>query len=326
LPDKQAVSIKMAEKRMYKYLFGPIPSRRLGMSLGVDLVPKKVCSIDCVYCEVGKTTQLSIEREDYIAADKIKEELSHYLEHNQAPDYVTITASGEPTLNANLEEIIAFVKQNEANIPVCVITNGTLLHDKNVRQALMSADLVLPSLDAATEPVFRKINRPHKEIDFDAYIQGMIDFSNEFKGKIWFEVFVLPAYNDGKEELLALKEIILKINPDIVQLNTLDRPGTVANLRGASQEELQAVMDLWQLDNVRIIAKAKQSKQTQFRSDTETAIKETISRRPCTVEDLITMLGLCEEEVDRCLTNLSGVSGFEKVEQERGVFYQIREQ
>ncbi|MDQ2179106.1 radical SAM protein [Marinifilum sp. D714] len=316
----------MTKERMYKYLFGPIPSRRLGMSLGVDLVPKKVCSIDCVYCEVGRTTQLSVQQEDYIAADKIKEELNHYLQHNQAPDYVTITASGEPTLNANLEEIIAFVKQNEANIPVCVITNGTLLHDKKVREALNKADLILPSLDAATEPVFRKINRPHKEINFEAYIQGMIDFSAEFTGEIWLEVFILPNYNDSKEELLALKEIILKINPDIVQLNTLDRPGTVANLRGATQEELQAVMDLWQLDNVRIIAKAKQSKQTQFRSDTETAIKETISRRPCTVEDLITMLGLCEEEIDRCLANLASLKGFEKVEQERGVFYQIREQ
>jgi wyosine [tRNA(Phe)-imidazoG37] synthetase (radical SAM superfamily) len=316
----------MTEKRMYKYLFGPIPSRRLGMSLGVDLVPKKVCSIDCVYCEVGKTTQLSVDREDYIEADKIKEELSHYLEHNQAPDYVTITASGEPTLNANLEDIIAFVKQNEGNIPVCVITNGTLLHDKKVREALGKADLILPSLDAATEQVFRKINRPHKEIDFAAYIQGMIDFGNEFKGEIWLEVFILPGYNDHKEELLALKEIIVKIKPDIVQLNTLDRPGTVANLRGATQEELQAVMELWQLDNVRIIAKAKQTTQSQFRTDTETAIKETISRRPCTKEDLITMLGLCEEEINRCLSVLEGVEGFEVVEQERGVFYQIREQ
>ncbi|NOU58615.1 radical SAM protein [Marinifilum sp. JC070] len=311
---------------MYKYLFGPIPSRRLGMSLGVDLVPKKVCSIDCVYCEVGKTTTLSIDREDYIEADKIKEELSHYLENNQAPDYVTITASGEPTLNANLEEIIAFVKQNEANIPVCIITNGTLLHDQKVRAALGQADLVLPSLDAATEPVFRKINRPHKQINFESYIQGMIDFAQEFKGKIWLEVFILPAYNDQKEELEALKKTIQQIKPDIVQLNTLDRPGTIAKLRGATQEELQAVMDFWQLDNVRIIAKAKQTKQNQFRSDTETAIKETISRRPCTVEDLISMLGMCEEEVTRCLDNLASLKGFEKVQQERGVFYQIREQ
>ncbi|WP_249414393.1 radical SAM protein [Marinifilum caeruleilacunae] len=316
----------MTEKRMYKYLFGPIPSRRLGMSLGVDLVPKKVCSIDCVYCEVGKTTTLSIDREDYIEADKIKEELSHYLENNQAPDYVTITASGEPTLNANLEEIIAFVKQNEANIPVCIITNGTLLHDQKVRAALGQADLVLPSLDAATEPVFRKINRPHKQINFESYIQGMIDFAQEFKGKIWLEVFILPAYNDQKEELEALKKTIQQIKPDIVQLNTLDRPGTIAKLRGATQEELQAVMDFWQLDNVRIIAKAKQTKQNQFRSDTETAIKETISRRPCTVEDLISMLGMCEEEVTRCLDNLASLKGFEKVQQERGVFYQIREQ
>ncbi len=296
------------------------------MSLGVDLVPKKVCTIDCVYCEVGRTTQLSVQPKDYIAADKIKEELNHYLKHNQAPDYVTITASGEPSLNANLEEIIAFVKQNEANIPVCVITNGTLLNDKKVREALSKSDLVLPSLDAATEKVFRMINRPHKEINFEAYLQGLIDFSAEFKGDIWLEVFILPGYNDHKEELLALREIIQKINPDIVQLNTLDRPGTIDNLRGATQDELQKIMDLWQLDNVRIIAKAKQSNKTIFRSDTKTAIKETISRRPCTLEDLVSILGLCEEEIDRCLASLAFVKGFEKVEQERGVFYQIREQ
>lgn len=192
---------------MYKYLFGPIPSRRLGMSLGLDLVPKKVCSVDCVYCEVGKTTELSINREDYIKLEDIKAELTHYFENNPSPDYVTITASGEPTLNVHLNEILEFIKENKNGIPVALITNGTLLYDPKVREAIMLTDLVLPSLDAATEKVFRKINRPHKDLDFGNYIQGLIDFGKEYKGKMWLEVFILPGYNDSEHELAELKKV-----------------------------------------------------------------------------------------------------------------------
>jgi len=312
---------------MYKYLFGPVPSRRLGISLGLDLVPKKVCSIDCVYCEVGKTTKLSVDRKAYIEADKIKAELEHFLENNPKPDYITITASGEPTLNENLGEILQFIKHDNPGISVALITNGTLLHDKKVREAMMDVDLVLPSLDAATEEVFRKINRPHKDLDFEQYIKGLIDFCNEFKGKIWLEVFILPGYNDSENELTELKKLILKIKHDSVQLNTLDRPGTVANLRGATQNELQGVINFWQLDNVEIIAKPKQeNKELSYRKDIENAILETISRRPCTLEDLSTILGMCNEEVSKCLKVLDGKNQILKLEQERGVFYQLKEE
>jgi len=312
---------------MYKYLFGPVPSRRLGISLGLDLVPKKVCSIDCVYCEVGKTTKLSVDRKAYIEADKIKAELEHFLENNPKPDYITITASGEPTLNENLGEILQFIKHDNPGISVALITNGTLLHDKKVREAMMDVDLVLPSLDAATEEVFRKINRPHKDLDFEQYIKGLIDFCNEFKGKIWLEVFILPGYNDSENELTELKKLILKIKHDSVQLNTLDRPGTVANLRGATQNELQGVINFWQLDNVEIIAKPKQeNKELSYRKDIENAILETISRRPCTLEDLSTILGMCNEEVSKCIEVLDGKNQILKLEQDRGVFYQLKEE
>lgn len=312
---------------MYKYLFGPVPSRRLGVSLGVDLVPKKVCSIDCVYCEVGKTTKLSINREDYISSDKIKAELEHYFNNNSQPDYITITASGEPTLNVNLGEIIQFVKQTKPEVSVALITNGTLLHDSKVREAIKDVDLVLPSLDAATEEVFRRINRPHKDLNFEQYIQGLIDFGKEFTGKIWLEVFILPGYNDNEEELSELKKLILKIRHDSVQLNTLDRPGTVANLRGATQNELQQVVDFWKLDQVEIIAKAKQgNKEQSQRKDTENAILETVSRRPCTLEDLTTILGMCEDEVGKCLAELMENNLIETIEQERGVFYQSKDE
>ena len=312
---------------MYKYLFGPVPSRRLGMSLGVDLVPKKVCSLDCVYCEVGKTTKLTLDRKEYILFEKIKEELTHYFNNNPDPDYITFSGSGEPTLNIIIEDVLFFIKQNRPNIPIAVLTNGTLLFDKNVRKAILNADVVLPSLDAATNDVFRKINRPVDDLIFDKYIQGLIDFKKEFKGKIWLEIFILPDYNNTDNELTELKKVILKINPDSIQLNTLDRPGTVSNLRGATREEMQRVVDFWKLDNVAIISSSQERRNIQsFRSDIETTIIETISRRPCTLEDLTKILGMHVNEINKYLDVLEAEKKIKHIEQERGVFYQIKEE
>ncbi len=311
---------------MYHFLFGPVPSRRLGMSLGVDLVPKKVCSLDCVYCEVGKTTKLTLDRKEYIPFDKVKEELVHYFNNNPDPDYITFSGSGEPTLNVFIGEILDFIKQHRPNIPIAVLTNGTLFYDKKVREAILGADLVLPSLDAATEDVFRKINRPDKNLYFGKYIQGLIDFRKEFKGKIWLEVFILPGYNDTDNELAEFKKVILKIKPDSIQLNTLDRPGTVSHLRGATKEELQRVADYWQLNNVEIISSSQDRKNIQsYRSDKETAIIETIARRPCTLDDLTKILGLHINEVNKYLDVLASEEKIESVEQERGFFYQLKE-
>ena len=310
---------------MYKYLFGPVPSRRLGMSLGVDLVPKKVCSLDCVYCEVGRTTNLSVDRQEYINSDCIKDELKDYFDNNPAPDYITITASGEPTLNLHLGEIIDFIKAAKPDMSIAVITNGTLLYDEKVRKSLMKADLLLPSLDAVTDLVFRKINRPSKDLKVADCIQGLISLSKEFKGTMWLEVFILPGYNDMEEELIELKKVILQVNPDSVQLNTLDRPGTVPNLRAATREELQKIVDFWQMDKVEIIAKVKQTDKTQsYRKDTKSAIIETVSRRPCTLEDLMEILGLKSEEINRHLDVLDTEGKIDKVEEERGVFYQMK--
>ncbi|MGZ2371372.1 radical SAM protein [Ancylomarina sp. YFZ004] len=310
---------------MYKYLFGPVPSRRLGMSLGVDLVPKKVCSLDCVYCEVGRTTKLSLNREEYINSDCIKDELKHYFENNPAPDYITVTASGEPTLNLHLGDIIQFIKQTNPDVSVAVITNGTLLHDEKVRAALMHADLLLPSLDAATDEVFKKINRPADNLSVDTCIQGLIALCNEFKGRIWLEVFILPGYNDHENELKELKKVIVKIKPESIQLNTLDRPGTVPNLRGATRDELQRIVDFWKIDNVEIIAKPKQSdKAKSFRKDSKSAIIETISRRPCTLEDLTEILGLDSNKINEYLDLLDLEGVIDRVEEERGVFYQLK--
>jgi wyosine [tRNA(Phe)-imidazoG37] synthetase (radical SAM superfamily) len=310
---------------MYKYIFGPVPSRRLGMSLGIDLVPRKVCSLDCVYCEVGKTTKLTLERKEYIKAQKIKEELTHYFKNNPDPDYITFSGSGEPTLNICIGDILQFVKQNKPQVPTAVLTNGTLLWDKNVRDAIKDADVVLPSLDAATEKSFNKINRPPSDLKIEKYIQGLVDFRNEFKGQIWLEIFILPNYNDSMEELNELKKTILKINPDSVQLNTLDRPGTVPDLRAATRRELQKIKDDWNLDNVEIIAAAPERENIKsYRKDIENAILETIARRPCTLVDLTKILGLHVNEVNKYLDVLDAENKIETIQQNRGVFYQIK--
>ena len=308
---------------MYKFLFGPVPSRRLGMSLGVDLVPKKVCSLDCVYCEVGHTSKLTLDRLEYVPVRKVKEELTHYFSNNPDPDYITFSGSGEPTLNIYIGEILEFIKQQKPAIPVAVLTNGTLLSDKNVRTALLNSDIILPSFDAATEEVFRKINRPAKGLCITDYLEGLVSFRKEFNGKIWLEILILPGYNDTKNELAELKKAILKIQPDSVQLNTLDRPGTVENLHGATREELQQVIDFWQLDNVEIVAAAPDRKNVQsYRTDQESAILETILRRPCTLDDLEKILGIHISEINKYLDVLEAQNKIVAVHQERGVFYQ----
>ncbi len=309
---------------MYKYLFGPVPSRRLGMSLGVDLVPKKLCSLDCVYCEVGKTTGLTTERKEYIPFDKIVSELGHYFSSNPDPDYITFSGSGEPTLNSRLGDVISFIKKSKPGIPVAVLTNGTLLGDKVLQQELLKADLVMPSLDAVSESTFNKINRPAEDLDLGKMIEGLVDFRKIFRGKIWLEIFILPGYNYDDIELIAFREAIIRIKPDSVQLNTLDRPGTEPGLVSASQAQMDRIKDIWALDNVEIIASTlKKHKKDAFRKDIENTILGTISRRPCTVEDLSEILNIPIAEISKYLRALETESKVKSVLQERGVFYQL---
>jgi len=207
-----------------------------------------------------------------------------------------------------------------------VLTNGTMLYEKEVRDAIMDADVVLPSLDAVSEDVFQKINRPPEGLTANKYIQGLIDFKKAFKGKIWLEVFILPGYNNSSEELEGLKRVIEQIEPESIQLNTLDRPGTVADLKGAGRAELQHIVDLWDFDNAIIISAAPKRKSIlSYRSDIETAILETISRRPCTLDDLTKILGKHVNEVNKYLDVLDAENKIIAVRQERGIFYQVNE-
>ncbi|MBN1251634.1 MAG: radical SAM protein [Bacteroidales bacterium] len=310
---------------MYKYIFGPVPSRRLGMSLGVDLVPQKVCSLNCVYCECGKTTNLTTTRNEYVPYNEIINELTHYFNNSPNPDYITFSGAGEPTLNSRIGDIINFIKIEKPDVPIAVLTNGTLLNDINIRKELLKADVVLPSLDAASQSTFIKIDRPNHKLNIDSYIQGIIDFRKEFKGKIWLEVMILPDYNNNEEELSLLKKAFLKIKADSIQINTLDRPGTVDNLRSASISELKNIVDFWNLKNVEIIASVPERKNIKsYREDTESAILETIARRPCVIKDLAKILGTHINEINKYLSVLENENKIETIRQERGVFYRIK--
>ncbi len=310
---------------MYKHLFGPVPSRRLGMSLGVDLIPHKICTLNCVYCECGATTTLTSERKEYVPVEEVYSELTAFFKENPDPDYITFSGAGEPTLHSHLGEVIAFVKSLRPGIPVAVLTNGTLLIDQGVRQELMQADLVLPSLDAATGEALKRINRPPKSLLPEAYIRGLVDFCLEFKGEVWLEILILPGYNDDPENLAALRKAIQTIRPERIQLNTLDRPGTVEGLWPATHDRLKEIADYFGMKQVEIIAPPEdRNKVKSYRTDLEAVILETLSRRPCTLTDLEKILGLHINEINKYLGVLEEAGKIETSHQERGTFYQIR--
>ena len=295
------------------------------MSLGIDLIPHKICSLNCVYCECGVTTSLTGERKECVPVAEVYSELNDFFLNNPDPDYLTFSGAGEPTLHSHIGEVITFLKELRPGIPVAVLTNGTLFGDPEVRKELMRADLVLPSLDAATDLALRRVNRPQRSLRAADYVDGLVLFSKEFKGEIWLEILILPGYNDGEENLIALKKAIQTINPGRIQLNTLDRPGTIEGLLPARMSQLQEIASFFEVSNVEIIAPPEKRKKIKsYRTDMESAILETITRRPCTLADLEKILGLHSNEINKYLGVLEEAGKVETVEQERGTFYQIR--
>jgi len=251
--------------------------------------------------------------------------LLDYFGRNPDPDFITFSGAGEPTLNSRIGEVLAFIRKEKPGVKVALITNGTLFHDVTLRRELRDVDIVLPSLDAATDTALKKINRCRKDLSLTDYVQGIKDFKREFRGEMWLEVLILPGYNDGQENIIALGEAILDIAPDRVQLNTLDRPGVEEGLRPATREELEAIAAQWKFKPVELVVPVKEREQSgAFRSDVEAVILETITRRPCTLDDLGRILDLHANELNKYLSTLEESGQVEVSRQERGVFYQIR--
>ena len=285
-----------------KYLFGPVPSRRLGLSLGVDIVPLKVCTLDCVYCQLGKSSEKITDRHIYVDIDELLGELKDRVNAGLKADYITISGSGEPTLNSQLGEIIDGIK-NVTDIPVAVLTNGTLLDDDAVRSDCAKADVVLPSLDAGDEEVFEKINRPGVSITLKKLMAGLCAFREEFKGQIWLEVFFVEGFNTDNEQIEKIAELIKKIAPDKVQLNTAVRPTLEKDIKkiGADRLNKIAVQLNCGAEVVADFSRAAGCEEMQIESETVLSI---LKRRPCTIDDVCSSMQINRNQAIKHITKL----------------------
>lgn len=228
------------KKLKTKRVFGPVLSKRLGNSLGIDVIPHKTCSYNCIYCQLGSEENTITDLTNYYSVDEIIYELKEALLNNKNIDYITFTGSGEPTLYKDLKKLIYEIKQI-TDIPVCIITNGSLLYKQEMRSNLLLADLIIPSLDAGNEETFKLIDNPNKEIDFDKMVEGLIEFKKVFKGEYWLEIFLLKGINDNEDELDDIIKIVKKIKPDRIQLITATRRVANEKAKALSDEELKKI-------------------------------------------------------------------------------------
>lgn len=226
----------------YTYIFGPVLSGRLGLSLGLDLLGDRICSLDCVYCEVGATRRLTRERKAWVSAEKLLDELRRWKsENDRHPEVVTLGGLGEPCLNSEMGRIIDGVRSIFPGLPVAVLTNSTLMDDPQVRAELAKADRVLPSMDTLVEREFRRINRPEKSLTAAALAEGLLAFRSEFTGELYLEILLSKGYNDSEENLQLLKDYVARLTPHRVDVVTLSRPGTLAEAGGVDSE----ILDRW---------------------------------------------------------------------------------
>jgi len=276
-------------------IFGPVPSRRLGFSLGVDPVPLKTCTYNCLYCQLGRTDRTVLDRKEYVPVDRILDELRRVLAEERRIDYITFSGSGEPTLHAKLGEMIRKIKQMTST-PVAVLTNGSLLHLEEVRRDLSEADLVVPSMDAVSEEAFRAVNRSHDGLDLGEILEGLRAFCRDYTGKIWLEIMLVRGVNDTPEEIERMRKIVAEIQPDRIQLNTVVRPPAETSARPVPPEDLERIRSLFG-DRCEVIAKFARKEQSAYSEDIAQAALALVERRPVTLGDMSDSLGLHRNEV-----------------------------
>lgn len=284
------------------YIFGPVPSRRLGLSLGVDPLASKSCNLNCVYCELGRSFKLTNERKLFVETDFIITELKQFFDKGGITDYVTISGSGEPTLALNLGELITEIKKI-TDKPVAVITNGCLLSDPQVRLELMNADVVMPSMDAFTPAVYMKVNRPYGSIKMDKVIEGLKTFASEYKGRIWLEIMVVSGMNDSDNDMLEAKKVLDTIpNIEKIQINTV--------VRSRAEEYADPVKDL-RLKELAMLLGSRAEVIGKFTGSSihtidgiEDAMLEALKRRPMTAKEFEDTMGLKKIEVEMSIGKL----------------------
>lgn len=281
------------------HIFGPVPSRRLGRSLGIDVIPPKTCPFDCIYCESGPTTRLSVKRENFADPSEIISELDEFLRRNpDSTDVLTFSSAGEPTLYTGIGEVISAVKKAYPHLPLIVLTNGALLWDPEVRRRLLEADRVVPSLDAVTPEVFRAVNRPHPSLEPAKIVEGIRAFREEYKGRMHLEIMLAAGINDSPDELAALAAAIGPLKPDKIELNTVVRPPAREGTLGLTRERMVRAAAFFASFDTEIIGTFEAKPVECPPEEVGARIVETVERRPCTAAELAASLGVAEKIVE----------------------------
>jgi wyosine [tRNA(Phe)-imidazoG37] synthetase (radical SAM superfamily) len=294
-----------AKAEQISYTYGPVPSRRLGLSLGVDIVPAKICTLDCVYCQIGRTTRRSIVRQDFLDIDAVLAELAARLKAGLKADYITIGGSGEPTLNSRLGELVDGIRRL-TDIRVAILTNGTLLYRADVRAECAKAEVVCPTLDAVDAAVFEAVHRPTRGITIEKLVSGLEEFRQEYSGQIWLEVFLVAGVNTEAEQIEKLKGLIRRIRPDKVHLNTAVRPPAEPDVQAMPAATLDAIAR--QIGgNCEVIGAPPVGVSDEHRQRAQADVVSVLKRRPCSVEDICTGLAMNRVEVLKHLTHLEGL-------------------
>ncbi len=318
--NSESTGVRRAPSRSSRsFVYGPVPSRRLGFSLGVDVLPLKTCTLDCLYCQLGPTERRTCRRQSYFPPAEVLGQIRRALRSGERIDYITFSGSGEPTLNKDLGDLIRSVKAM-TSVPVAVLTNGTLLYRKSVRQDLLAADLVVPSLDAATAAMFRSVNRPHPLLTAERILEGLRKFREEYKGRLWLEIMFVKGVNDSADHLLALKKAVDVIHPDLVHINTVVRPPAYRKARALSAQELDKIRAGFG-DRAEVVASFGKKGQRKGLSGLEKSVATMVRRRPVTADDISAALGRHRDEVLKALSRLVEAGKVRPVGHGRKTFY-----
>ncbi|MBU4198906.1 MAG: radical SAM protein [Verrucomicrobia bacterium] len=294
-------SADLLSMNSFRHLFGPVPSRRFGRSLGVDLLPLKTCTLDCPFCEVGLTTQRTLERKEYVSTGAILAELTEWSARNEPADFITLAGSGEPTLHSRFGEILDFVA-GQRRVRSALLTNSTLFFLPEVRQAAARADVVKATLSAWDQDSFAAVSRPHPDLRFDRILDGLQRFRDEYSGAIWMEVFIVPGVNSEPDQVQRIAALAQTIRPDRIQLNTTVRPPAERHVQSISPEALTKLAALFTPAG-EVIARFSGGirREAGVHPDSIVAM---LQRRPCTAGDVGHAFSLADSESERILNDL----------------------
>jgi wyosine [tRNA(Phe)-imidazoG37] synthetase (radical SAM superfamily) len=298
----------------YRFLFGPVRSRRLGRSLGIDLVPLKVCTYDCPYCQVGVTTTKTLDRREYVPVDEVLAEFDRWLAQDGQADCVTLAGGGEPTLHSRFGEVIDAIGAR-SRLRRILLSNGSLFSQSEVRAAAAKADVVKATLSAWDQTSFEKAHHPHPALRFDAFVEGLRDMRLDFKGEYWLEVFAVPGVNDSPEQIARIAAIARSIAPDRIHLNTAVRPAQDGHTLPVPSAKLEEFSRLF-IPVAEVIAAAPVQSPSQEGSLPPEALAERIlslvQRHPSTLADIVSVLGRPAAEVEAALAALVGRGSLRK--------------